>query len=70
MVNPRYTLFFFVFEKDSILHRYRIDPIYDLDGFRKLIEKSVNRKLERGFDSGDINIDEASFIDCYMYPNK
>lgn len=72
LVSEKYAIIFCCIEKDHVLYRYRLGEVKTLSDFKKLFERNMLRKFESGIDSGDINILESKYIDCYFkkYPIK
>lgn len=62
--NPYYSCFFVGFEEEKILVRYKIEKVKNYNNFIDFISHNL-RKFESGLNSEDINLLDATFIDCY-----
>lgn len=68
LINPDFIVFFAVFDKNQYYTRYKIQKIHNIIDLYKLFENGVFNDFDSSIDSGNININEAVYIDCYKYP--
>ncbi len=66
LVSEKYSVIFCCIEKNNVLYRHKLGDVKSLDDFKKIFEKNILKKFETGIDSGDINVLDAKYIDCYF----
>lgn len=66
LTDDRYDLFFCVFIKNNQPYRYKLPEIKNIQDLEKMINNNLLKKFEPGVNSGDVNVLEADYIDCYF----
>jgi hypothetical protein len=66
LTSKKYDLFFCCIIRNNVIYRYKIPKVTSLNDLQAMFEKNVFRRFESGITSGDINIFESDFLDCYI----
>lgn len=69
LIDKTYDLFFIGFKEDRYLHRFKLKKIKTKEEFLELFKNNSFNLTVIGLNSGEIDIKNASYIDCYLkYP--
>lgn len=68
--NPKYCMFFIVFNDRNSFYRYKLRKIKNFEEFCDILKKNSFTNVEIGINSEDVNILNAEFVDCYYTLNN